>query len=290
MLKAGGRVDLTRGVPDSVRLVFADNKAQTHLRCRLDPHERRPIDDFQQQQASLLILTRHPDTACAVRAAFGRAIPLWEGHTRDALDQLVLDMSNAAPGDRAAFAAAFVTFMGRRGSGFSPTAFGNRFLAEVEAGCRKNTIGKPALIQSLARLVMDDPSHRGVSAALRRVGELKAAGELLLADVKTDCEREFREASRLGGYATADEGLADISHRRTYARPSPPPRAISTIYKAKGLECGSVILLPCDKHTFPDKPDARCLLYVALSRATDRLMLVLSRQNPSPLFILPRYP
>ena len=46
-----------------------------------------------------------------------------------------------------------------------------------------------------------------------------------------------------------------------------------------------MILMPCDARTFPNKEDARCLLYVALSRATDRLQLVLSRTNPSPLFI-----
>lgn len=64
----------------------------------------------------------------------------------------------------------------------------------------------------------------------------------------------------------------------------PAARAISTIHKAKGLECGSVVVMPCDAKTFPDKNDARCLLYVALSRAQKHLMLVLSRDNPSPLF------
>jgi len=44
--------------------------------------------------------------------------------------------------------------------------------------------------------------------------------------------------------------------------------AISTIHKAKDLECESVIVMPCDARTFPDKHDARCLLYVALSRFT----------------------
>jgi DNA helicase-2/ATP-dependent DNA helicase PcrA len=44
------------------------------------------------------------------------------------------------------------------------------------------------------------------------------------------------------------------------------------------------VVMPCDAKTFPDKDDARCLLYVALSRAKKRLMLVLSRNNPSPLF------
>lgn len=286
-LRAGGRVDLRTGVPDSVSLVFAENKAQTHFGFQFDASERKAVDAFQKQQASLLILTRQPETARAVRAAFGGMIALWEGHTRDALDQLVLDLNSAVPGDSDAFAKAFVVFMGGTSAGFSPSAFGNRLLTEVANGCAKATKGKPALIQTLARLILDEPSHRGVAAALQRVLDLKTTGEPILADVRTDCEREFREAIRLGTYSTPNEGLVDINRRRTHARPSPPARAISTIYKAKGLECGSAIVLPCDKQTFPDKEDARCLLYVALSRAMNRLMLVLSRNNPSPLFVLP---
>ena len=49
------------------------------------------------------------------------------------------------------------------------------------------------------------------------------------------------------------------------------------------MECESVIVMPCDSKTFPDKIDARCLLYVALSRAKSRLMFVVSRNDPSPL-------
>jgi superfamily I DNA/RNA helicase len=120
---------------------------------------------------------------------------------------------------------------------------------------------------------------------LDRLAALKAS-EAAFKVIEADCYREFRDAIRLGAFDTADAGLAEIAHRRTYTRPKPPPRAISIIHKAKFLECESVIVMPCDKQTFPDKPDARCLLYVALSRATSRLMLVVSRDNPSPLLIV----
>jgi DNA helicase-2/ATP-dependent DNA helicase PcrA len=101
-----------------------------------------------------------------------------------------------------------------------------------------------------------------------------------------DCHKEFWDAVHLGDFETADTGLAEITHRRTYSRPMPPEKAISTIHKAKGLECDSVIVMPCDARTFPDKPDARCLLYVALSRAKSRLLLVVPRSNPSPLLTI----
>ena len=45
--------------------------------------------------------------------------------------------------------------------------------------------------------------------------------------------------------------------------------------------CGS-IAAPA-RSTFPDNPPSRCLLYVALSRAKSRLMVVVSRQKSSPL-------
>jgi superfamily I DNA/RNA helicase len=109
--------------------------------------------------------------------------------------------------------------------------------------------------------------------------------EAHFSNVKLDYHREFWDAVRLGEFENPADGLANSAHRRAYARPQPPDRAISTIHKAKGLECGSVIVVPCDGRSFPDKPDARCLLYVALSRAKSELMLVISDENASPLFI-----
>ena len=120
---------------------------------------------------------------------------------------------------------------------------------------------------------------------LRRLSELKST-DRNFAGIEMDCHREFWDAVHLGTFESADAGLTEITNRRTYARPKPPEKAISTIHKAKGLECDSVIVMPCDAKTFPDKTDARCLLYVALSRAKNRLLLVLSRKNPSPLFTI----
>jgi DNA helicase-2/ATP-dependent DNA helicase PcrA len=117
---------------------------------------------------------------------------------------------------------------------------------------------------------------------LRRLSAFKDV-DAAFAAIEMDHHKEFWDAVRLGDFEDADTGLAEITHRRTYARPKPPAKAISTIHKAKGLECDSVIVVPCDGQTFPDKPDARCLLYVALSRAKKRLLLVLSREHPSPL-------
>jgi hypothetical protein len=284
-LKTGGRINLRTGLPSSVCVVFAENEGRRNLEFHLSGVTRRPVDAFEQQQhSSLLILTRNNDTARSFRGFFNRRIPLWEGHTRPSLERLVESLRSGV-GDPEALATAVVEFLGRIGKGFSPSAFGDTFQEEVRARCKAVRQGKPAVIQQLARLLMDEPDHRGVAKVLRRLSELKAS-ESKFSAVEMDLYREFWEAIRLGGFDTPDAGLNEIAHRRTYSRPMPPEKAISTIHKAKGLECGSVIVMPCDATVFPDKPDARCLLYVAISRAKTRLMLVVSRSKPSPLLMI----
>jgi hypothetical protein len=283
-LKTGAVIDLRNGLPPSVTVVFAENQSQRNLEYQLSSQDRRQIDAFERAQTSLLILTRYNDTARSFRGFFNRRIPLWEGHTRPGLEKLV-DALAAGQGDRAALAAAIVAFMGEVGKGFSPSTFGNRFEKEVREGCTGNCRGKPATIQELARFVVAEANHCGVAKMLRRLSDLTTT-DGNFADVKIDCRTEFWEAIRLGDFDTVDNGFAEITHRRIYSRPKPPEKAISIIHKAKGLECDSVIVMPCDAKNFPDKPEARCLLYVALSRAKSRLMLVVSRNSPSPLLTI----
>ncbi len=283
-LKDGGKIDLRGNLPPSVTVVFAENQARRNLEYQLSSTDRRPIDGFVRSEASLLLLTRYNETARSFRSFFNRRIPLWEGHTRSALEGLVDAMGDGS-GNSAMLAAAIVTFMNEIGKGFSPSAFGDRFEKEVRDGCTARSRGKPATIQDIARLILAEPDHRGVAKVLARLAELKQSDQDF-ADVEMDCSKEFWEAVRLGAFEDLDAGLAEITHRRTYGRPKPPEKAISTIHKAKGLECGSVVVMPCDASNFPDRDDARCLLYVALSRAKDRLMLVVSRSNPSPLILV----
>ena len=265
-------------------IVFAENRAQRNLDYKLSGQDRNPVDAFEQDQSSLLILTRYNDTARSFRSFFNRRIPLWEGHTRSGLERLV-EALTTAQGDRAALAAAIVAFMGDVGKGFSPSEFGNAFKQEARDGCTGTRSGKRAKLQELARFLVAEPDHRGVAKMLRRLSELKVTGGTF-AGIETDCHKEFSDAVRLGEFDTADAGLAEITHRRTYSRPKPPAKAISTIHKAKGLECDSVIVMPCDARNFPDKPEARCLLYVALSRGKSRLLLVVPPSSPSPLLTI----
>jgi DNA helicase-2/ATP-dependent DNA helicase PcrA len=280
-LKNGGKIDL-RTVPSSVKVVRAANIAQKNLDYRLGKNDRRSIDAFEKKQSSLLVLTRFNETARALRSFFDRRILLWEGYTRSALEVFAQQLEKAnAPVE---VAAAIIKFMDAVAVGFSPSEFGKRLGDEIADRCSKSTRGKPAMIQELAKLVLESPDHKGAAKMLARLHEF-AKSEPHFSNVKLDCHREFWDAVHLSRFENPADGLADLAHRRAYARPQPPDRAISTIHKAKGLECESVIVMPCDAKSFPDTPDARCLLYVALSRAKSELMLVVSAEKPSPLLI-----
>lgn len=284
-LKRGRKVDLASGRPGSVEVVIAENlAAQRYGDYQLASGDRRPIDAFERAHDSLLVLSHFAATAQHLRAFFGRRIPLWEGHTRPALETLV-EATAAHRGDPQRVAADLVAFVNRIGKGFSPSAFGNRLVSEAAAGCARPARGKFAFVQAMARHIVDTPDHRGVAQALRELEELRRANKDF-AQIEMDCHAEFWEAIRMGGHEDPDEGFARITHQRTSSRPKPAAKAISTIHKAKGLECEAVIVMPCDARSFPDTQEARCLLYVALSRARKRLLLVVSRKAPSPLIAI----
>jgi hypothetical protein len=283
-LKAGGRIDLRGGLPPSVTVVCAESTAYSPMDYKLSGYDRKPIDVFERAQDSLLVVTRHNPTALSLRSFFSRRIPLWEGHMRNDLEKLVAAV-RAANGKPDLVAQAAMAFIGEVGKGFSKSAFGDRLLKEIQGRCTGKAKGKSAFVQELARFIITEPNHHGVAKLLVRLEELSES-ETSFEDVEIDRYREFRDAIRLEEFDDARLGVKELSHRRTYARPKPPRRAISTIHKAKGLECGSVIVIPCTAKTFPDKPDARCLLYVALSRAKERLALVVSTKDPSQLLIL----
>ena len=280
-LRGGGQLDLTADLPAGLSVHYADNTSPQRTGFRVADNLSQPIYARANAQ-SLLVLTGHNDRVTALRAFFNRRLSIWEGHVRDGLSGLVAH-SKANEGDAGELARGTVAFMGRIASGFSPTAFGNRFVSEAEEGCAKACSGKPQHLQAMARHIIEFPDHRGVAKALDHLRGLIDT-EAAFSEVRVDHAREFAEAIQLGRYDDADDGFAEIARRRTHARPKLPAKAISTIHKAKGLEFDSVMLLPCDSANFGNTKAARAKLYVAVSRATSKLMLVVSKGQPSPLF------
>jgi DNA helicase-2/ATP-dependent DNA helicase PcrA len=271
-------------LPSGVNAIFAENQAVgQRRRYSIGSGEAKPIYSLI-EKTSLLVLTMQNDTVSALRAFFNRRLPIWEGHVRQNLTALI-DELKTHNGNATGVAQAVVNFLAEVTTGFSPSAFGNPLMDEVSAGCVAKRRGKPATLQALGRMILDQPNHKGVAKLLRRLTELRET-ESAFQDVKLDYSREFWDAVWIGQFEDPDEGFAEISRRRSCARLSPPAKAISTVHKAKGLECSDVLLMPCDASHFGDTPAARCCLYVAMSRAMRSLTFVLSRQNPSPLFAL----
>ena len=219
-LKSGGKVELRSGLPASVSVVFVENQARKNLEYQLSSADRKAIDGFEKTQSSLLILTHYNDTARSFRGFFNRRIPLWEGHTRSALDELV-EVVRGGKGNVPALAAAVVAFMNEIGKGFSPSAFGDRFEKEAREGCSAKSRGKPAMLQELARYLLAEPDHCGIAKMLRRLVELKQSDNDF-SDIEMDCYKEFWDAIWFGSFQNIDKGLAEITNTRIYARPKPP--------------------------------------------------------------------
>lgn len=283
-LLKGGQVDLRGTLPPGVSLLIAENRAPRRGTYLLANGIRRPIDAAVRTADSLLILAAQNDTVDALRAFFGRRLPIWEGHVREDLVTMVngvqLHKGNAQKVSEAA-----ITFLGRVAKGFSPSQFGNTLLEEISNGCIGQRRGKPAQLQALARIILERPNHVGVASMLDRLSQLIAT-EPAFAGINIDYRREYWDAVHLGRFEDPEEGFSEIARRRNYSRPHLPAKAISTVHKAKGLESDNVIIMPCDAQHFADTPAARCRLYVAMSRATRSLTLVVSRSDPSPLIAL----
>lgn len=282
-LGQGKPIDLTGRLPAGLQLIVANNVSRKRTGYQLSTADRRPIDQFVNSCEDLLVLTGQNETVNALAAFWSRRLPIWEGHTRNALEDLI-DTINAHVGDALLVTQATVAFLGNVAVGFSPSSHGDRLEQEVANGCSGAARGKPALLQELGSYILDEPTHVGVARCLVRLNELIRDGVVGFDGIKIDHRGEYRDAIRLQDFTDPVVGLAEINRRRSFARPMPPGRAISTIHKAKGLECDNAIVVPCDQQTFSSSEYARCKLYVAMSRAKRSLTLVLSSKKPSPLF------
>ena len=283
-LRDGREVDLRGHLPRGLFLFRADNTAQHHERYILTKEDRNVIDSFVRTRSELLVLASANGTVRGLRAFFNRSIPIWEGHTRNAMTRLYFCCAQNQ-GNPQAVASAFIDFVQTVSVGFTDSGFANVFRREVDESCTGARRQKSAKIQSIARLIVESPDHRGVARALAALNDLVRT-DPQFGEVRLDLSREFKESARLSDYDNIDDGLSKLNLHRSLFRTPLPAKAVSTVHKAKGLEKESVLLLPCDKSHFAATEYKRRLLYVAISRASKCLAIVVPRQNPSPLFKL----
>lgn len=280
-LKAGGTLRLSGTLPRGLTVIRADNVARGYGQYRTTAAEGAPIRSAVRAPGGALVLSSHNATVGALRAYFGRTIPIWEGQVRNHLDTLVGELEEVE-GDPAGVAAAVVNFLEAVCTGFQRSRFGKRLIQEAARGARGNRRGLPKTLQALAGMLVAQPDHRGAAKLLRSVAGL-VRSDPAFGEVKLDLVREFWDATRLGDQATPTEGAAALARRRTWARPAMPESGLSTVHKAKGLEHPRVVVIPLDAVHFGDREKDRCLLYVAISRATRELTLVVPWSNGTPL-------
>jgi hypothetical protein len=278
-------IDLTGLLPTSLRIIIGNNVAQQRDGFQLSQEQRRPIDELIGELGQVMVLGSNNPLVRSLRAFWNRTIPIWEGHTREASSELVTVAKEQA-GNAEALAHGVISFVGKTAIGFTNSTHGERLIKEIRETCSSTTTGKPANIQTVAREILDNPSHIGVAGALGKILELSERREAGFDAVKIDHRVEFRDAIRLRQFACPDEGFAEIARKRSYGRPTPPSRVLSSIHKAKGLECDNVVIMSCDESNFRATQYARCRMYVALSRAKQSLTLVMSDTKNSPLFRL----
>lgn len=283
-LRAGDVVNLRVGLPRGLQVFRADNQSPRYGGFQLDAEARRPINALVRNSPNLLVLTPHNATVLGLNAFWGWRIPIWEGHTRDAMSNLLATCRRSV-GDPVTLGRAMCMFLESVGKGFSATAYGNRLIQELETRCAKPSRGKPAEIQSIARLILQEPNHIGVGAAINQVHYLMRTSQHF-GDIRIDLHREFAEARQIQAHPEINTVLVRQAHQRGTRHAEMPPKVISTVHKSKGLETLNAILLPCDANNLANNEKNRCLLYVALSRACESLTLVVPQVNPSPLLLI----
>ncbi|NLS07867.1 ATP-binding domain-containing protein [Rhizobium sp. P32RR-XVIII] len=285
-LERGHSISLAGTLTKGLTVIHASNSARFARKAvNMATEDRRPVSALARNSQQLLILTVGNDRVDHLNAFFNRSMRIWEGHSRDELAALVAGIRRCS-GSAPDITEAFLSFVGGTCTGFTASAHGGRVRQEVIETCGKPTGGLPSHLQAISRTLLENPDHRGVALALRRLKDLISARTPGFTEISIDLKSEYQDGIKLGGFESVDLGLTEITRRRTFSHPHPPPKCISTIHKSKGLECDNALIMMCDRQSFSNTDYKRRLLYVGLSRAMKNLTLVVCRDNPSPLFSL----
>jgi hypothetical protein len=183
-------------------------------------------------------------------------------------------------GDPAGLARLLAQLLGAWGPGVPPSRVAELELVctpgGIEAGKRKNILP----LVDICRPLYEDPTPatwlRAFNAAIVRRKQL---GWRALR----------RDATRLlAGTPVDDDLLAGLlaTARARSQKVQPPDRAVMTVHRAKGSEFDTVVLPYVSGSNFGSSRDDAKKLYVAITRPQSTLHLFLSRDDPSPHFVL----
>jgi len=281
-LKNRQPIDLRGRLPRGVNVRFAENGSPTATNYRLMPEDWRDLNALLNEDKKMLLIAGSNVTIKSLRGAFRPRFSIWEGHTRNYLEKFIEALNDGA-GNSTTKASAFVDCIKSLLVGFSGGRYGDRFIQEVRAPSSNPRGQIPPQLKIMAKFIRAEPDHIGFSKAAEHLKGLIIQNVDGFSELHIDYQRELDDLIKLKGYNDPLTGFAEISKRRSRSYPKPPRKALSTVHKSKGLEAECVFVFACDGGHFPETQVKRNLLYVALSRATESVTIIASRNNRSPL-------
>jgi len=281
-LKNEESIDLKGRLPKGVNVMFAENGSPIPANYRLTPENWNDLNALLNEDKQMLLIAGSNPTVQSLRGTFRPRFSIWEGHTRNYLEKFI-EVLNDDVANLDTKASAYVDFLKSLLVGFSGGRYGDRFIQEVRAPSDNPRGQIPPQLKIMAKFIRTDPNHIGFSKAAEHLKGLIVQNADGFSELHIDYPREFDDLIKLKGYKDPTTGFAEISQRRSRAYPKPTRKALSTVHKSKGLEAEYVFVFACDNEHFPETHVKRNLLYVALSRATESVTIISSRNNRSPL-------
>lgn len=259
---------------------FAENGSPRPNSYQLMPENWKDLNALLNEDKEMLLIAVTNTAIESLRGTFRPRFPIWEGHTRNYLEKFVEALDNGAI-NLDAKASAFVDCLKGLLVGFTDSRYGDRLIKEVRAPSGKPRGQIPPQLKVMAKFIRSYPTHIGFSKAAEHLKGLIIQNADGFSDLHIDYLRELDDLIKLKGYNDPLTGFAEISQKRSRAYPKPPRKALSTVHKSKGLEAEHVVVFACDGAHFPGTHVKRNLLYVALSRATESVTVIASRNNRS---------
>jgi DNA helicase-2/ATP-dependent DNA helicase PcrA len=279
-LKNEQSIDLKSRLPRGVKVKFAENGSQIPVSYRLTPENWKNLNALLNEDKQMLLIAGTNTTIQSLRGTFRPRFPIWEGHTRNYLEKFIETLDDGAV-NLDAKASAFVGCLKSLLVGFSSSRYGDRLIKEIRVPSDNPRGQIPPQLKVMSEFIRAYPNHVGFSKAAEHLKGLIIQNADGFSDLHIDYQRELDDLIKLKGYNDPLTGFAEISQRRSRAYPKPPHKALSTVHKAKGLEAEYVVVFACDGEHFPRTHVKRNLLYVALSRATESVTIIASRNNRS---------
>jgi DNA helicase-2/ATP-dependent DNA helicase PcrA len=284
-LIAGDPIVLPTRPVTGLQIKFSENANSPQAykyRPQFEQDGRRAINMIVRSREDALLLASSNDTLLAMRSAFPwLQVPIWEGHTRKALDALVsvLSRNESSEEERAR---AYIEFLKSCFTGFT-ARFADVLLRQAINPLPRLKGQLPPLLEEIAAEIRAGFDHRAFAQATKLLQNFVNGNVAPFDNLTILHPVELRELTKLSEYEDLGAGLANISAQWSRVNPKPSPKSWCTIHKSKGLEAPLVVINACDRKHFPNDLAKRNLLYVALSRATHQLTIFISRNSPSPL-------